>query len=176
MACSNCTLCPDLLCYLTHYELGQCLDGPDSSRPRLLGKAIRRRQLFPQWDNNYFPEMLTGSPALVEAGRRVEAVKEAGLEGVRVRGTPACPGEVRGPARVVTHLSQADKIRPGDVLVTHSTGNTHGTVGQLGVIRQRQQDKWIREGFKKSSKKCGIPPPPRYGKFHIFSLIFLTPP
>ena len=39
----------------------------------------------------------------------------------RVGGTPACPGKVTGPARVVTHLSQASSIRPGDILVTHST-------------------------------------------------------
>ena len=78
--------------------------------------------MFPHWDNKTFAEMVTGSPAVVEEeeedGRVVEMVSAGGLV---VRGTPACPGCVRGPARVVTHLSQAEKIVPGDVLVTVST-------------------------------------------------------
>ena len=38
-----------------------------------------------------------------------------------VTGTPACPGRVTGPARVITHISEADTIRPGEILVTMST-------------------------------------------------------
>ena len=40
---------------------------------------------------------------------------------VFVSGTPACPGVVTGRVRIVTHISGADKIRPGDILITHST-------------------------------------------------------
>ena len=78
--------------------------------------------MFPKWDNKTFAEMVTGSPAVVEAGEEEGGrVVEVVGGGVVVRGTPACPGCVRGPARVVTHLSQAEKIVPGDVLVTVST-------------------------------------------------------
>ena len=117
--CSN-SQSPDLVWHLTHHELGQCLDSKSPTRTKLLAKAVRRRQLFPHWDNKTFAEMVTGSPAVVEEEEEDGRVVEVSA-GVVVRGTPACPGCVRGPARVVTHLSQAEKIVPGDVLVTVST-------------------------------------------------------
>ena len=87
---------------------------------------MKRKQLFPSWDQQQFPELVSGSPVQVAAtlqrtggGADAEAGAEAG--GVTVTGTPACPGLVTGPARVITHISMAASIRPGDILVTHST-------------------------------------------------------
>ncbi len=38
-----------------------------------------------------------------------------------VSGTPACPGQVSGPARVITHLEDAGTIQPGEILITTGT-------------------------------------------------------
>ena len=87
---------------------------------------MKRKQLFPSWDQQQFPELVSGSPVQVAAtlqrtGGGAEAGAGAGRGGVTVTGTPACPGLVTGPARVITHISMAASIRPGDILVTHST-------------------------------------------------------
>ena len=100
-------------------------------KSRLLRKAMKRKQLFPSWDQLQFPELVSGSPVQVAAtlqrtGGGAEAGAGAGPGAgrgcVTVTGTPACPGLVTGPARVITHISMAASIRPGDILVTHSTG------------------------------------------------------
>ena len=91
---------------------------------------MKRKQLFPSWDQLQFPELVSGSPVQVAAtlqrtGGGAEAGAGAGpgagAGSVTVTGTPACPGLVTGPARVITHISMAASIRPGDILVTHST-------------------------------------------------------
>ena len=113
-------LIPDggLVWFLTHSELGQSLH----RRPGLVRKAVRRRQLFPGWDGRKFGEMEVGSPATLEQLQESPEVPRRPGETAGLRGTPACPGCVVAPARVVTHINQAAKIRPGDILVTHSTG------------------------------------------------------
>ena len=95
-------------------------------RSKLLRKAMRRKLLFPSWDKQQFPEIISGNPIQIEkklqqaAAWRTEAGYNLGSE-MSVGGTPACPGRVTGPARVVTHISEADTIRPGEILVTMST-------------------------------------------------------
>ena len=95
-------------------------------RSKLLRKAMRRKLLFPSWDKQQFPEIISGNPIQIEkklqqaAAGRTEAGYNLGSE-MSVGGTPACPGRVTGPARVVTHISEADTIRPGEILITMST-------------------------------------------------------
>ena len=95
-------------------------------RSKLLRKAMRRKLLFPSWDKQQFPEIISGNPIQIEkklqqaAAGRTEAGSSLGSE-MSVCGTPACPGRVTGPARVVTHISEADTIRPGEILITMST-------------------------------------------------------
>ena len=87
---------------------------------------MRRKLLFPAWDKQQFPEIISGNPIQIEkklqqalAGRT--KVGQSLGTSVMVTGTPACPGRVTGPARVITHISEADTIRPGEILVTMST-------------------------------------------------------
>ena len=89
---------------------------------------MKRKQLFPSWDQLQFPELVSGSPVQMAAtlqrtvgGAEAGAGAGPGAGSVTVTGTPACPGLVTGPARVITHISMAASIRPGDILVTHST-------------------------------------------------------
>ena len=87
---------------------------------------MRRKLLFPAWDKQQFPEIISGNPIQIEKKLQEAAArrKKVGLSlgtSVMVTGTPACPGRVTGPARVITHISEADTIRPGEILVTMST-------------------------------------------------------
>ena len=87
---------------------------------------MRRKLLFPAWDKQQFPEIISGNPIQIEkklqqaAAGRTKVGPSPGTS-VIVTGTPACPGRVTGPARVITHISEADTIRPGEILVTMST-------------------------------------------------------
>ena len=87
---------------------------------------MRRKLLFPAWDKQQFPEIISGNPIQIEkklqqaAAERTKVGPSQGTS-VMVTGTPACPGRVTGPARVITHISEADTIRPGEILVTMST-------------------------------------------------------
>ena len=87
---------------------------------------MRRKLLFPAWDKQQFPEIISGNPIQIEkklqqaAAGRTKVGPSLGTS-VMVTGTPACPGRVTGPARVITHISEADTIRPGEILVTMST-------------------------------------------------------
>ena len=87
---------------------------------------MRRKLLFPAWDKQQFPEIISGNPIQIEkklqqaAAGRTKVGPSLGTS-VIVTGTPACPGRVTGPARVITHISEADTIRPGEILVTMST-------------------------------------------------------
>ena len=38
-----------------------------------------------------------------------------------LRGNPSSPGTASGPARILMNLSQADRLKPGDVLVARTT-------------------------------------------------------
>ena len=82
---------------------------------------MRRRQLFASWDNVQFPELIHGSPVTIEKKVMAEETQQSGAGSAVVPGTPACPGVVTGPAKVVIHISEADRIQPGDILITHST-------------------------------------------------------
>ena len=82
-------------------------------------------------------------------GRRGAATKVSWREraGLRLRGTPACPGCVVAPARVVTTISQAEKIRPGDILVTSSTGQSAGTSQLVATQYQHQMFRYRLESL-----------------------------
>ena len=80
--------------------------------------------MFATWDKNHFPELISGNPVQVEQNlKETESVKVQPGDNpeVSISGTPACPGVVSGRVRIVTHISGADKIQPGDILITHST-------------------------------------------------------
>ena len=81
---------------------------------------MRRRHLFKSWDSVQFPEIIRGNHVQVENTIKSDITEEE-TGGLEMRGTPACPGVVTGPAKVITHISDADTIEAGDILITHST-------------------------------------------------------
>ena len=81
---------------------------------------MRRRHLFKSWDSVQFPEIIRGNHVQVENTIKSDITEEE-TGGLEMRGTPACPGVVTGPAKVITHISYADTIEAGDILIPHST-------------------------------------------------------
>ena len=104
----------ELVVFLSHYELRQLVV---EHRTDLIPKAVRRRKLLGRLEHLEFPEIVIGCQ--VEDSNVVANHKPG--EGDLIVGTPACPGKVTGPARVITRLDQATDIQPGDILITTST-------------------------------------------------------
>ena len=68
--------------------------------------------------------MLQSRPITRPDGAAREAASEPATDGAAlalVRGLGAAPGSGSGPARVITSLADASRLRDGDVLVTHMT-------------------------------------------------------
>jgi pyruvate,water dikinase len=106
----------DLIGFLSHYELRQLvLD----KRNDLVPKTVRRQKLLGQLEHLQFPEIVIGCQ-LEQAEEEVRPALPDDTVGLVV-GTPACPGRVTGPARVITRLDEAATIEPGDILITTST-------------------------------------------------------
>ena len=101
----------DIITFLSHYELRQLIL---ENQTDLIPKALRRQKLFPKLEHLNFPEIVIGCQM-----EESTATTPTG-EGL-VSGTPACPGQVSGPARVITHLEDAGTIQPGEILITTGT-------------------------------------------------------
>ncbi|KAK8385002.1 hypothetical protein O3P69_014516 [Scylla paramamosain] len=108
---------PDLVFFLTHSELGQLVSVPS---PSLVMKAVGKARLYPHLDNLRFQELSLGTPHPMQEREEGERSKEAGA-GVELVGSPVFQGTVKGTARVVTRLQDAETIQSGDILVTVCT-------------------------------------------------------
>lgn len=104
----------DLIFYLSHQEIGVILN--DRSRSDLIGKAIRRRRLFPEWKKLRFDEFHWG---VIKPQVNDQDVIDP--NNVRVIGTPVCEGKITGRACVVKTFAEVSKIKAGDILITYST-------------------------------------------------------
>ncbi|MGB2694576.1 MAG: PEP-utilizing enzyme [Dehalococcoidia bacterium] len=97
-------------------ELLEALRGQtDSAR----ATALRRREEMAYWRSATPPPYIGAAPP-EEAPRPASPRRHEG-DNADLRGTPASGGVARGPARIVATLAEADRLRPGDVLVTNST-------------------------------------------------------
>ena len=93
---------------------------------------LRKRRAAKARFSQVTPPPMLGTAPLSEpddAGPLFRAMRKADAAGARrgdgdalmLRGQGASAGSVRGTARVITTLAQADRLRPGDVLVTKAT-------------------------------------------------------
>ncbi len=116
----------DLVFFFTHAELGRLVRGGD---PELVRRAIRRRRLLPEQAALRFPDVFRGAPVPLTA-----ASTPAGDSAV-LAGRPVSAGVVRGPARLVRSREDAERLRPGEIMVAAFTdiGWTpyYGTAGGL---------------------------------------------
>jgi pyruvate,water dikinase len=101
----------ELIAFFSHYELRQLVS---EHRTDLVPKALRRQKLLAKLEHLEFPEIVIGC-------RLNESTPPAQTGSDLIAGTPACPGQVSGPARVITRLDEAATILPGDILITTST-------------------------------------------------------
>lgn len=108
----------DLIFYLTHQEIGAILDNR-SNRSNLIGKAIRRRRLFPEWKRLRFDEFHWGV-IKPQQNKDQDIISETN-DTVKVIGTPVCEGKITGRACVVKTFAEVSKIKAGDILITYST-------------------------------------------------------
>lgn len=109
-------LLPDknLIFFLTNTEIGTVIN--DRNRSDLIGKATRRRRLFPEWKKLRFDEFQWGV-----AKPRNNDHNGISNGSTKVIGTPVYEGKVTARACVVKTFAEVSKIRAGDILVTHST-------------------------------------------------------
>ncbi len=101
--------------FLTHAELGRMARGEPGD---WAARAAARRVLYDQQRRLRYPLLSVGAPApLGDESERAAAETVGGV----LRGNPVSPGRVRGRARVVRSLEQAETIQPGEILVTEVT-------------------------------------------------------
>ncbi|MGH2628070.1 MAG: PEP/pyruvate-binding domain-containing protein [Anaerolineales bacterium] len=111
---------PDDVFHLSLEELRSLAeDGPHELRPLVQARRAeydRRSRLKP-------PRTL-GAPPPPQAQAQAQGASQepAGLQGDRLIGQPASPGQTTGPARVLRDVRRVAELRPGEVLVTANAG------------------------------------------------------
>ncbi|OAD52987.1 putative phosphoenolpyruvate synthase [Eufriesea mexicana] len=104
----------DLIFFLTNEEIAMLLNHHDRT---LIQKAFRRKKIFPLLKNIEYPEVNIGMPIPVKNDLNVIIDNKS----AKIQGTPVCGGSIVNRACVITDLSDAEKLQPGDILITHST-------------------------------------------------------
>ncbi len=102
--------------FLRHAELDGALRGETDG---LSATVVRRKEELAYWKTVRPPRHIGAAPpegAAEEQERPLQSERHGEL-----RGTGASAGVARGPARIVLALTEADRLRPGDVLVTRVT-------------------------------------------------------
>ncbi|XP_023211452.1 uncharacterized protein LOC111614317 [Centruroides sculpturatus] len=104
------------LFFLTFEELDMLIK---TRSARILHKAVARHKIYYELDSLKFPEIHCGIPNPY----RNKAVIENNGNGASVimKGTPVSQGIVKGKARVILNIKEADSICQGEILITYST-------------------------------------------------------
>jgi pyruvate,water dikinase len=104
--------------FLARPELERVLAAADPAKAGLdLGRiAAGRRAAYEHWQRVTAPEVLDAD------GRPVLAAQAApAADGRSLAGVAASSGQVTGAARLVSHPREANRLRPGEILVTRAT-------------------------------------------------------
>lgn len=113
---------PTLIFFFTHEEIGRLIKTRSAS---LVNRAMRRQRAFPYMDALRFSEFIDGEPKTIdeeEAERKLNMTSELEDENVtKITAYPIYHGIAKGPARVIVKFADIDQIKPGDILITHST-------------------------------------------------------
>jgi len=105
---------PQLLYFMTHLQIGQLINRHHSS-PKILYKAMRKMKLFPELNQEEYPEITIGVRYPVERDENLEY-------GDSITATPVSSGKVQATGKVCRTIEEASKlIEPGDILITHGT-------------------------------------------------------
>jgi pyruvate,water dikinase len=96
------------LFYLTHSEIGQLIAQQLTDPDKLISE---RKRLDATYNNMSFKEVYFGHPYPIEA-----SVSEGNNEG-----TVVSQGKVKGKAKIVRSLEEADKLEKGDIMICQYT-------------------------------------------------------
>ncbi|XP_023210316.1 uncharacterized protein LOC111613201 isoform X2 [Centruroides sculpturatus] len=102
--------------FLTLDELDMLINTRSS---RILHKAVARHKIYYELDSLKLPEIQFG----ISNPYRNKAVIEnnGNRASVIMKGTPVSQGIVKGKARVILNIKEADSICQGEILITYST-------------------------------------------------------
>merc|ERR1712150_17598 len=105
----------DLLFFFTHEEIGKLITDRSG---RLIAKAQKRRRVLPKQNSLTYHRINRGIPKPVEETADEE---DYVITSLKLKGMPVSCGVVKGVARVVTSLAEANSIQQGEILIVHYT-------------------------------------------------------
>lgn len=100
----------DCIFFLTHEEIGRLVKEQETS---LVKKALARRRMMPEQEQQCYPEVSVGRPKAMEL--------EVGESGKSFKGVPVSRGLAVGRARVVKSVEDAKQLEKGEIMVAGFT-------------------------------------------------------
>ncbi|GBM67452.1 Putative phosphoenolpyruvate synthase [Araneus ventricosus] len=107
----------DLIFFLTLDEIQDLLN---TRSPNIISRAIHRRKVFPTLLKFEFPEITKGLPKPINYEDE-SADSYQDVADLVMKGTPVSQGVAKGYARVAVKIEDAIHLKPGEILITHST-------------------------------------------------------
>jgi rifampicin phosphotransferase len=104
----------DDIYFLSQQEIFQIAKEGVRDQDELLAKVVSRRREFDRWRNRLPPKFLRGSVEFDDAVYKLGNV-------VKIPGTSASPGVVRGSLRIVDSIEHLSEVREDEILVTSNT-------------------------------------------------------
>jgi rifampicin phosphotransferase len=104
----------DDIFFLSRQEIFQIAKEGVRDKDDLLAKLISRRREFDRWRNRLPPKFLRGSVEFDDAVYKLGNV-------VKIPGTSASPGVVRGSVRVVESIERLSEVKEEEILVASNT-------------------------------------------------------
>lgn len=101
-------------------ELDEFVKNPAAMRAELATRAAEWRELF-DLEPPFIVDGRKGVPPLDDWPKKQAITAPVLTPGDSLPGVAGCAGVARGRARVILSLDEADRLEPGDILVTVST-------------------------------------------------------
>jgi phosphohistidine swiveling domain-containing protein len=103
----------DQIFFLTHEEIGRCIINKDITYKE---KASKRRNIFPEIQRMQFDDIYYGYPEPAAETSHGFNYEDNILNGIGVS-----RGIVKAKARVINNLEEADKLKPGEIMIVAYT-------------------------------------------------------
>lgn len=127
----------ELFYFLSFHEILPLIEKP---QPAIVSHAVRRRQMFKRvfkepWK---FEEIIEGYNLIPLHMRPQKDIDESLLNAPKLVGSPGSSGRSEANVCIINGYDELKKIRPGDILVTHSTDIAFSTIFPIisGVITE----------------------------------------
>ncbi|CAB3396473.1 unnamed protein product [Caenorhabditis bovis] len=100
-----------------HFTVDELKELNSTRSPRLVTRAIRRKQITSKFEGMQFPLVSHGPMNPVENN----LIKYNDSVDVVLRGTTVCEGKIVAKARVAKNIEEAKQTKPGEILITRYT-------------------------------------------------------